>query len=52
MLTSSPRAELASLLRSGELKHRESVSEGFDATLPAFFGMLKGLNFGKTLVKL
>lgn len=38
-------------MREGRLKHRESVSRGLDACVPAFIGMLRGDNFGKTLIR-
>lgn len=39
-------------LRSGALRQREFVHEGFEAIVPAFLGMLAGQNTGKTLVTL
>ena len=44
--------ELGTLVATGKLKYRESIAEGLDAAPEAFFGMLKGKNFGKQLVKL
>ena len=35
---------------TGELKHRESVTHGLESCADAFIGMLKGANFGKTIV--
>jgi len=46
------RDYLASLLRQGKLKYRESVAEGIESAPRAFIGLLKGQNFGKQLVKL
>jgi NADPH-dependent curcumin reductase CurA len=44
--------ELGSLVAAGPLKYRETVSEGLSSAPEAFFGLLKGRNFGKQLVKL
>ena len=44
--------ELASLVSGGKLKYRETVAQGLAAAPEAFIGLLKGLNFGKQLVKL
>jgi NADPH-dependent curcumin reductase len=44
--------ELAALAANGRLKWRETIAEGLDAAPAAFFGMLKGANVGKQLVKL
>lgn len=43
---------LSNLINEGKLKVRESISHGLDSSLDAFRGMLRGENFGKTLVKL
>jgi NADPH-dependent curcumin reductase CurA len=43
--------QMAAWLREGKLKHREEVVEGFQNTVKAFIGMLKGDNTGKMLVK-
>jgi len=37
---------------SGQLKYKESIAHGIEATPRAFIGMLKGENLGKQLVKL
>jgi NADPH-dependent curcumin reductase CurA len=37
---------------SGELKYRETVVEGIETNLEAFFGVLRGDNTGKMIVKL
>ena len=37
---------------SGSLKYRETIAQGIEAAPEAFFGLLKGKNFGKQLVKL
>ena len=45
-------AELSAGVAAGKLKYRETVAQGIDAAPEAFFGLLKGRNFGKQLVKL
>jgi NADPH-dependent curcumin reductase CurA len=45
-------AELAAGVASGTLKYRETVAQGLESAPRAFFGMLRGENFGKQLVKL
>jgi NADPH-dependent curcumin reductase len=45
-------AELAPMVATGKLKYRESIAEGLDSAPEAFFGLLKGKNFGKQLVRL
>ncbi len=44
-------AQMAQWLHEGKLKHREEVVDGFENTVKAFIGMLKGDNTGKMLVK-
>jgi hypothetical protein len=44
--------ELGGLVATKKLKYRETVAEGLAAAPEAFFGLLKGRNFGKQLVKL
>jgi NADPH:quinone reductase len=44
-------AQMAQWLGEGKLKHREEVVNGFENTVKAFIGMLKGDNTGKMLVK-
>lgn len=44
--------ELGSLVATGKLKFRESIAQDLESAPEAFFGMLKGKNFGKQLVKL
>lgn len=44
--------ELATLVATGKLRPRESIAEGLAAAPEAFFGLLKGRNFGKQLVRL
>lgn len=45
-------SEIGPLVKSGALKHREDVTDGLENAPAAFMGMLKGRNFGKTLVRL
>ncbi|MGW1162875.1 NADP-dependent oxidoreductase [Streptomyces sp. NPDC002513] len=44
--------EVGAWVRSGELKYRETVVEGIENNLEAFFGVLRGDNIGKMIVKL
>ncbi len=44
--------ELGTLVATGKLKYREDVAEGLQNAPEAFFGLLKGRNQGKQLVKL
>jgi len=41
---------LSGWIKEGKLKYRESVTEGLDSCAEAFIGMLRGKNFGKTIV--
>ncbi|KAL0895519.1 hypothetical protein ABMA27_011628 [Loxostege sticticalis] len=43
--------ELVKWIKSGQLKTREHVTEGFDKLYDAFVGMLAGENSGKAVVK-
>ena len=43
--------ELGPLVRSGEIRYREDISEGLEAAPGAFIDMLAGRNFGKALVR-
>lgn len=43
--------EVSAHIRDGRLKYREWVTEGIENAPQAFIDMLKGGNFGKTLVK-
>jgi NADPH-dependent curcumin reductase CurA len=45
-------AEVGGLVASGKIKYRETIAQGIAAAPEAFFGLLKGRNFGKQLVKL
>jgi hypothetical protein len=44
--------DLGELVADGKLKYRESITEGLANAPGAFVGMLRGENFGKTLIKL
>jgi NADPH-dependent curcumin reductase CurA len=44
--------ELGTLVATGRLKYRESIAHGLENAPEAFFGLLKGRNQGKQLVKL
>ena len=44
--------ELGALVATGKLKYRETVAQGIANAPEAFFGLLKGKNQGKQLVKL
>lgn len=43
--------EVGGLVRSGEIKYRETIVEGIERTPEAFMGLLRGENLGKMLVK-
>jgi NADPH-dependent curcumin reductase CurA len=45
-------AEVAPLVASGRIRYREDIREGFENIPAAFAEMLKGGNFGKTLVRI
>jgi NADPH:quinone reductase len=45
------RAELARLVESGELKHRQDIVKGLENAPAAFMGMLAGDNIGKRMVE-
>jgi NADPH-dependent curcumin reductase CurA len=44
--------EVGGWIASGELRYRETVTEGLDRAPEAFIGMLRGENLGKALVTL
>jgi len=44
-------AEMAPWVASGDVRYREYIREGFEAIPTAFAEMLRGENFGKTLVR-
>jgi NADPH-dependent curcumin reductase CurA len=41
---------LSGYISEGKLRYRESITEGLDSAVNAFIGMLRGENFGKTVV--
>lgn len=45
-------ADLAKWIKSGQIKVKEHVTEGFDKIYDAFVGMLAGDNTGKSVVKI
>lgn len=45
------RARMADWVRSGVLKYKEDVVEGFENMPRAFIGLMNGANFGKLLIK-
>ncbi|MFK8021728.1 MAG: NADP-dependent oxidoreductase [Pseudomonadales bacterium] len=45
-------AELASMVKNGELKHKEQIVEGLDNTLDTFRGLFNGANQGRLIIKL
>jgi NADPH-dependent curcumin reductase CurA len=45
-------SQLAQWFTSGQLKHAETIVEGFENTPDAFIGLFRGENLGKQVVKL
>ncbi|MCR5879168.1 zinc-binding dehydrogenase [Phenylobacterium sp. J367] len=45
-------AEMGPWVAAGKVRYREDIREGLDAIPAAFADMLKGGNFGKTLVRI
>jgi NADPH-dependent curcumin reductase CurA len=45
-------AEVGPWVANGEIRYREDIREGFETIPKAFAAMLKGENFGKTLVRI
>lgn len=43
--------EMAQWLREGPIQYREDVVDGLRSAPEAFFGLLQGRNFGKSVVK-
>ena len=46
------RARLTAWVKSGQLKYKEDIVDGFENAPKAFIGLMNGANFGKLLVKL
>jgi NADPH-dependent curcumin reductase len=44
--------DVSAWLREGRVRYREDVTDGLERAPEAFLGMLKGRNFGKTLVRI
>jgi NADPH-dependent curcumin reductase CurA len=44
--------QLAQWFTSGQLRHAETIVEGFENTPNAFIGLFKGENLGKQVVKI
>ena len=44
--------EMGQWLKDGRVQYREDIVEGLENAPEAFFGLLKGRNFGKLVVKL
>src|SRR6185437_4104639 len=38
-------------IKSGEIRYREDITDGFENAPATFLGMLEGKNFGKTLIR-
>jgi NADPH-dependent curcumin reductase CurA len=43
---------MAQWLQEGRVRTRTQLHHGFENTVPAFLGMLRGDNLGKTLVQI
>ncbi|HEV3105384.1 MAG TPA: NADP-dependent oxidoreductase [Trinickia sp.] len=43
--------EIGPRVKSGEIKYKEDIVDGFEHTAKAFIGMLEGRNFGKLLIR-
>ena len=43
--------DMSTWVREGKVKYKEFVTEGLDSAPEAFMGLLKGVNFGKQLVR-
>ena len=42
---------VAAGIKSGEIRYREDITDGFENAPATFLGMLEGRNFGKTLIR-
>jgi len=42
---------VAAAIKSGEVRYREDITDGFENAPATFLGMLEGRNFGKTLIR-
>jgi NADPH-dependent curcumin reductase CurA len=42
---------VSAAIKSGEVRYREDITDGFENAPAAFLGMLEGRNFGKTLIR-
>ena len=42
---------VAAGIKSGEVRYREDITDGFENAPATFLGMLAGRNFGKTLIR-
>jgi NADPH-dependent curcumin reductase CurA len=42
---------VAAGIKSGEIRYREDITDGFENAPATFLGMLEGKNFGKTLIR-
>lgn len=45
-------AQMSAWLKTGAVRYREDVTHGLENMVATFIGMLRGQNFGKTLIKL
>jgi NADPH-dependent curcumin reductase CurA len=45
------RRNVGSWVATGEIKYKEDITEGLELAPATFIGMLKGKNFGKTIIR-
>jgi NADPH-dependent curcumin reductase CurA len=50
-MVSAVRNEVASRIADGRIRYREDITDGLENALATFIGMLRGDNFGKTLIR-